>query len=120
MNQPAFDNYGVTLDGTRFWVIHQKQFYGPFDYQFSPDFNGIEMHYQNQKFGECCSDEELHADLSGSGLPLKVAEVATTILGTVIHSIFTSRDSQLRTEAILAQLHKHHLSRYAEGLRIAS
>lgn len=117
MSTSAEHQYGVALDGTRFWVIHQRQHYGPFDYQFSPDFNGIEMHYQNQKFGECCSDEELHADLSDSGLPLKVVEVATTILGTVIHSIFTSRNSQLRTEEILLQLHKHQLSRYAEGLR---
>jgi hypothetical protein len=120
MTSAACPNYGITLDGTRFWVIHQKQQYGPFDYQFSPDFNGIEMHYQDEKFGECCSDEELHADLSGSGLPLKVAEVATTILGTVIHSIFTARDSQFRMDEILAQLHKHQLSRYAEGLRLLS
>ncbi len=116
MHSPV-PNYGIRVDGTRFWVIHQKRLFGPFDYQFSFDLQGIEMLYQSRKFGECCSDEELCADLSDFHLPLKVAEVATVILGVSIRGIFCCQRADLRVDDMEAHLQQAGLGRYTQGLR---
>ena len=56
-------SHGLRFDGSRFWVIHRQQEYGPFDYQWSTDLRGLEMIYQGEKFGEHCSENQIYADL---------------------------------------------------------
>ena len=34
--------HGVRFDGTRFWVVHRRREFGPFDYEWSGDLDGIE------------------------------------------------------------------------------
>jgi hypothetical protein len=56
-------SHGLRFDGSRFWVMHRRQEYGPFDYQWSSDLRGLEMIYQGEKFGEHCSENQIYADL---------------------------------------------------------
>src|SRR6056297_1316495 len=71
----SFPEFGVFCDETRFWVIHRRDCYGPFDYQWSGDLYGVELLYQGDKYGECCNSEQFFADLKPYQLPRKVSEV---------------------------------------------
>lgn len=104
--------YGIWLGETCFWVIHRRQSYGPFDYQFSQDLDGIEFLYQGEKYGECCSDEEFFADLKPYGLPIRVSAVATVVTGTLVRCIFEGIRSGERPARIVTQLERSGLDRY--------
>lgn len=105
-------DYGIWLDETRFWVFHRRQRYGPFDYQWSDDLDGIEFLYRGEKYGECCSSEEFFADLKPYRLPTRVSAVATVVTGTLIRCIFYGIASRDRHEQITGQLQRSGLSRY--------
>lgn len=111
--------YGVIFDGSRFWIVHRQAMHGPFDYQWSFDLDGIEMLYQGQKFGECCSDEELFADLKSFRLPLKVSKVATIVIGSVILGIFEGMSDAEKTKRIFLELNRAGFTEYASGLKAA-
>ncbi|MBL4886640.1 MAG: hypothetical protein JKY95_19210 [Planctomycetaceae bacterium] len=100
------------MDETQFWVMHRRKYYGPFDYQWSLDLYGIELLYQREKYGECCSDEEFFADLKPYCLPARVSEVATVVSGTVVSCIFRCIMSQDRLQKITENLKKLGLERY--------
>ena len=55
--------HGIVFQGSRFWVTHRRRRYGPFDYEWSKDFAGIELSFAGDKFGEYCGQEEIFADL---------------------------------------------------------
>ncbi len=73
--------HGVLFEASRFWVLHRRRDYGPFDYEWSQDFAGVELIYAGTKFGEYCSKDEIFADLKEFRLPAAVVEVATIVLG---------------------------------------
>ncbi|MCA9078999.1 MAG: hypothetical protein KDA58_00510 [Planctomycetaceae bacterium] len=77
-------NHGLRFDETRFWVIHRRLEYGPFDYEWSQDFRGVELTYQGTKFGEICSAQEIHADLKEFALPMRVVQVASLVFGCML------------------------------------
>lgn len=110
-------DFGVVFDDLTFWVIHRSGRHGPFDYQFSLDLNGIEMMYQGDKFGECCSEDEFCADLKPYSIPLKVSEVATVVLGAIIFGIFQGQNHTERREQIYKSLCEAEMARYAKGLK---
>jgi hypothetical protein len=68
-------------------VVHRRREYGPFDYEWSRDLDGIELWYAGRKFGEICSPREIHADLKEFGLPARVVQVASVVLGATLVSI---------------------------------
>lgn len=80
-------SHGLRFDESRFWVIHRRTEYGPFDYDWSPDLRGVELLYQGRKFGEVCSPQEIFADLKEFHLPRRVAEVASVVLGCLVLGI---------------------------------
>lgn len=80
-------SHGIRFRDTQFWITHRRREYGPFDYEWSHDFTGIELHYQGQKFGEFCNEHELFADLSEFMLPRRVVQVASLVFGCEILSI---------------------------------
>ncbi len=81
------NSHGLRFDDTRFWVIHRRTEYGPFDYDWSQDLRGMELLYQGTKFGEVCSAGELFADMREFRLPMRVVEVASVVLGCLVMGI---------------------------------
>lgn len=94
---------GLRFEDTRFWVIHRRKEYGPFDYEWTPDLRGIELHYRGKKFGEICSIHEIFADMKSFGLPMRVVEVACVVLGSNLLGI-TSGYSSLERKALLQEI----------------
>lgn len=95
---------GITFDGTRFWVRHRRREYGPFDYEWSKDFCGIEMMYRGSKFGEYCSSEEFFADLKPYKLPISVAEVSTIAMGCLVYGILNGLNERERRNLLTNRL----------------
>jgi len=98
---------GLRIDGTRFWVIHRRREFGPFDYEWSQDLGGLSLLYRGDKFGEICSSEELFADLKGFHLPMSVVEVATLTLGCCLYGILCGLTSGQREDLLEAHLIEH-------------
>lgn len=105
-------NYGILIDETQFWVYHRRERFGPFDYQWSQDLNGIEFLYLGEKYGECCSSEEFFADLKPYGLPSRVSQVAAIVTGTLTKCIFQGVAQRFRHQEITEQLQRSGLERY--------
>ncbi|MDA0835734.1 MAG: hypothetical protein O2955_15660 [Planctomycetota bacterium] len=80
-------NHGLRFDGTTFWVTHRRVEYGPFDYEWSKDFCGMELLYCRRKFGEYCSSEEFFADLKVYKLPMSVVRVASVVMGCIVFGV---------------------------------
>lgn len=78
---------GIRISGSTFWVVHRSRAHGPFDYEWSKDFCGVEFLYRGQKFGEYCSANEVYADLKPFRLPTRVYEVASVVIGSLVRSI---------------------------------
>jgi hypothetical protein len=98
-------SHGLRFEHTRFWVIHRRREYGPFDYDWSPDLTGVELLYQGVKFGEICSPCEVFADLQEFHLPSPVVHVASIVLGCVILGFSRGYCDQER-RALIAQMLK--------------
>ena len=107
------DSHGVELEGSRFWVIHRRKRYGPFDYEWSHDFRGVEMQYDGTKFGEYCSVEELFADLKPFRLPLSVVSVTSIVMGCVLYGVLHGLRESERHEMVRLRLEEHGFSRFA-------
>ena len=105
--------HGIRIRGSQFWVIHRRLEYGPFDYEWSKDFCGIEFLYRGHKFGEYCSADELFADLKSCRLPRRVFEVASIAMGTMVRGMLNGRTSLERAVLLEEQLVRQGLSRYA-------
>lgn len=105
-------SHGIELDGSRFWVIHRRQKYGPFDYEWSSDFRGVELLYNGVKFGEYCSVEELFADLKPFDLPMSVVSVTSIVMGCVLFSVFHGFREGERYDLISARLREHGFDRF--------
>ncbi len=108
----SLPNHGLEFEGTRFHVVHRRRRYGPFDYQWNQDLDGIELLYQGEKFGEYCSVDEIFADLKPAGLPLRVAQVASVVLGCTIYGILNGLDEYERQRFLGERLREFHLDRF--------
>ena len=97
-------SHGLLFEGSRFWVTHRRRDYGPFDYEWSPDFAGVELIYSGKKFGEYCSKDEIFADLKEFRLPAAVVEVATIVLGCLVLGVLSGRPESERRQLIREQL----------------
>ena len=102
----------ILLSDTAFWVTTRGRCYGPFDYQWSNDLRGVELTYQDIKFGEICSHEELFADLSEFQLPMAVCRVATITAGTLALGIAAGECSELRVSALIDALSRFGFERF--------
>lgn len=107
------NSHAVEIDGSRFWVIHRRQKYGPFDYEWSPDFRGVELLYDGNKFGEYCSIEELFADLKPYGLPMSVVAVTSIVMGCVLFGVFHGLREPERRDLVALRLREHGFDRFA-------
>lgn len=103
---------GIRFEDTRFWVTHRRREYGPFDYEWSEDLRGIELHYQGTKFGEVCSVHELFADMKEFGLPMRVVEVACVVFGSSLLGITGGFNSQERQELLTDTLREFNCDEY--------
>ncbi len=108
---------GIRVEGTRFWVIHRRREFGPFDYEWSHDLRGLALLYQGQKFGEICSDEELFADLEEFRLPMRVVEVATLTLGCLLYGILSGLGPAQRRDLLAAHLAEHGYGEFLPPLQ---
>lgn len=104
--------HAVHLDGTQFWIIHRRKPYGPFDYEWSPDFCGMAMLYNGSKFGEYCSREEFFADLSAYHLPRSVTHVSAIVMGCVLYGVMHGLTTCERTEMLRQQLNAEGFARF--------
>ena len=107
------DSHRVEMDGSRFWVIHRRRKYGPFDYEWSSDFRGVELLYDGTKFGEYCSLEELFADLKPFGLPMSVVSVTSIVMGCVLFGVFHGLRDAERRELVTLRLREHGFDRFS-------
>lgn len=112
-----FRSHGLKFDGSRFWVLHRRREYGPFDYQWSADLRGLELIYRGQKFGEHCSADEIFADLKEFHLPRSVVEVASIVLGCRLFGIVNELSETERREFLIQKLCEHGYERCAEACR---
>jgi hypothetical protein len=99
--------HGLRFDGTQFWVVHRRQEYGPFDYEWSREFDGIELCYRGRKFGEICSEDEIFADLAEFKLPDRVVQVASVVFGATLLSILQGHSRPERRAMLQRQLTEH-------------
>ncbi|WP_437190935.1 hypothetical protein [Planctomicrobium sp. SH527] len=106
------ETHGIRFDRTRFWVIHRRREYGPFDYEWIDDLSGMELHYKGIKFGEICSYEELFADMREFRLPMKVVHVACVVIGTSAIGIARGYNSHERQEFLEKMLHEFNCHRF--------
>lgn len=106
---------GVRFAETRFWVMHRRREYGPFDYEWSADLYGVELTYQGRKFGEICSEREIYADLEGFGLPSRVTEVASIVAGCVLYALLNGLRDEERRALLRRHLQQHGCSEYLPG-----
>lgn len=97
-------SHGIHLDGSRFWVKHRRRVYGPFDYEWTSDFCGVEMLYDGQKFGEYCSIDEIFADLAPYRLPMSVVKVTTIVMGCILFSVLNGLKESERLELLSDRL----------------
>jgi hypothetical protein len=104
--------HGLYFDDCRFWVIHRRQEYGPFDYQWSPDLSGVELTFRGHKFGEICSDDELFADLKEFGLPMRVVTVASLTIGCLLYGILHGLGEAARNRLLVQRLIEHECAEY--------
>lgn len=107
------ENHEVHIDGSRFWVTHRRRRYGPFDYEWSSDFRGVELLYDGNKFGEYCSADELFADLKPFGLPMSVVSVTSIVMGCVLFGIFQGLREPERRELVALRLREHGFDRFS-------
>jgi hypothetical protein len=108
-------SHGLRFDGSRFWVMHRQQEYGPFDYQWSTDLRGLEMIYQGEKFGEHCSENQIYADLKEFHLPQSVVAVGSIVLGCTLYGIVNSLCDEERREFMVQRLREHGYEKFAES-----
>ena len=94
----------LRYEGTAFWVIHRGKDYGPFDYDWSKDFHGIELLYAGEKFGEYIDPHQLYADLSEYNLPRKVVKLTTVVLGSTIYGIMQGWSEDRRERFVAEKL----------------
>jgi hypothetical protein len=99
--------HGLRFDGTQFWVVHRRREFGPFDYEWSRELDGIELWYGGQKFGEICSEDEIFADLKEFKLPLRVVEVASVVFGSTLKSILAGHSARQRRLDLIRLLTEH-------------
>ena len=104
---------GIQLHGSAFWVVHRSRAYGPFDYEWSSDFRGVEFQYQGRKFGEYCSADELYADLREFKLPKRVYQVASISMATILKSIMDGVSEHHRADALSEQLREMGFPQFA-------
>lgn len=97
-------SHGIQLDGTRFWVTHRRRIYGPFDYEWTADFCGVEMLYDGQKFGEYCSVDEIFADLKPFRLPMSVVQVTSIVMGCVLFGVLNGLGESERNQLLAKRL----------------
>jgi hypothetical protein len=106
--------HGVLFEGSRFWVVHRRRNYGPFDYEWSADFAGVELTFAGRKFGEYCSKDEIFADLKEFRLPAAVVEVATIVLGCLVFGVLNGLPESERTRFIGERLAAGGYERFAQ------
>ena len=104
--------HGIRFDGTRFWVLHRRREFGPFDYEWSKDFSGVEFMYRDQKFGEYCSSEEIFADLKQFSLPMRVVEVSCLTIGMILYGILNGLPERLWKELLRERLDESGFQRF--------
>jgi hypothetical protein len=106
--------HGIVFQGSRFWVTHRRRRYGPFDYEWSKDFAGIELMFDGDKFGEYCGIEEIFADLKAYHLPAAVVPVATIVIGCVVFGVLNGLPEAERTRLVIEQLTQRGFERFAQ------
>jgi hypothetical protein len=106
--------HGVLFEASRFWVLHRRRDYGPFDYEWSQDFAGVELMYAGRKFGEYCSKDEIFADLKEFRLPAAVVDVATIVLGCLIFGVLNGLPESERRQFICDRLVAGGYRRFAQ------
>ena len=104
--------HGLRFQDSRFWVRHRREEYGPFDYEWSWDLDGVELTFCGEKFGEYCGPTEIYADLKGFELPPVVASVGSLVLGCIIYGILNGLDEISRRDLIDQQLTSNGYQRF--------
>ncbi len=106
--------HGIAFGGSGFWVLHRRRDYGPFDYEWSQDFAGVELMYAGTKFGEYCSKDEIFADLKEFRLPAAVVDVATIVLGCLVFGVLNGLPEPERRQLICDRLVAAGYERFAQ------
>lgn len=104
--------HALLIDDNRIWIRHRGHIFGPFDYEWSPDFCGAEFHYAGRKFGEFCSVDEIFVDSSELGVPRTVSQIAVVAIASTICGVLAGEESSQRLERIQSRLIEFGFDRY--------
>ncbi len=107
---------GIRFERSRFWVTHRHREYGPFDYEWSKDFCGVELLYQGRKFGEYCSAEEIFADLKQFKLPMTVVRVTTVVMGSQLYGLLNGLSGDEKAAEVVSRLNEYGYDRFAQNI----
>lgn len=108
---PAPARHAVLLGEDGFRVRHRGLDWGPFEYRFAADLRGVELWHVGEKTAEVCGPAQIHADLSGRGLPDRVVEVAALTFGVLVFAIREGRPD--RGALLATELAARGLGRFA-------
>jgi hypothetical protein len=87
--------------------------YGPFDYEWTSDFCGVEMLYNGEKFGEYCSADEIFADLKPFHLPMSVVQVTSIVMGCVLFGVLNGLKESERNQLLAKRLRELGYEQFA-------
>jgi len=80
------------------------------------DFNGIEFVYRGEKLGEYCSSEEIFADLKKFRLPMRVVEVTSVVMGSMLFGVLNGFNAEEKRSYLVEQLERHGLENFAKTI----
>ena len=96
--------------------MHRRREYGPFDYEWSKDFCGVELAYAGRKFGEYCSRDEIFADLKEFKLPMRVVEVGSIVLGCIVYGVLNGLSQPERDKLLIDRLQSSGHERFVRHM----
>lgn len=104
--------HGIRFEEGAIWIRHRRREFGPFDYEWSKDYLGVELTFEGQKCGEFCSTSEYFVDLEPYGLPRTVVRVATIAMACLVESLRQGLTRPEREQLVFQQLARFGFARF--------
>ena len=102
----------IILSDDKYWIVCRHELYGPFDYQWAPGMEGIELTYRGIKYGEICGMASFQADLKEFRLPLRVVQVASLTAGCLIFGLLNGLPEESRVASVQRMLRIYGWGRF--------
>lgn len=105
--------HAVAYGDSGFDVVHRNRTYGPFRIEWALDLYAIELHYRHAHVATLGQSTSLYADLSETGLPTRVCEIAIIVFAAAHEGIRLGMDPCDQRSLVANTLADHGLERFA-------